>query len=114
MDKKLLIIFTILSVIFVVLAWKFPFKTTSLVSNLEPGPDTFYYSVPAWNFVHGQGFKMEAYGVSKPLGVKPLYGIFLIPFFAIANDVRVYVYANLMLGLISLFLLLSLIREVFK
>lgn len=99
---------------FLSLAWKEPFKLTNSIANLDPNPDTLYYSVPAWNFVHGQGFKMMAYGKEIIQGVPPLYGIYLIPFFALFNDVRSFYFANLILlgGAIWVFLLIA--EKIFK
>ncbi|MCW1949053.1 MAG: hypothetical protein KIH89_001230, partial [Candidatus Shapirobacteria bacterium] len=60
--------------IYLALAYKNPFKDNNLISNLEPPPDVFYYSVPAWNLVHGNAFKMMAFGkeigqLSTPISV---------------------------------------------
>lgn len=101
-----------LIILYLLLAYKEPFKQNNLISNLEPGPDVFYYSVPAWNWFHGNGFKMEAYGIEIPQIVPPLYGIYLSPFFKFFNDVRAYYFGNLLLGFISIGLFLKLI-EVF-
>jgi hypothetical protein len=101
-------------IVYLSLAYKNPFKDNNLIPNLEPSPDVFYYSVPAWNFVHGRGFKMEAFGVQIPPLPTPLYSIYLIPFFKIFNDVRSYYYANLVLGIISIYLFLKLVINFFS
>ena len=95
--------------IYLALAFKDPFKTNNLISNLEPFPDTFYYSVPVWNWLHGDGYKMAYEGLEIAKGVPPLYGFFLAPFFKIFNDVRSYYFANIVLcfGSILLFVRLS-------
>ncbi|HBP51126.1 MAG: hypothetical protein US68_C0009G0009 [Candidatus Shapirobacteria bacterium GW2011_GWE1_38_10] len=107
------LIFIVLGIIYFALAIKDPFITNNLISNLEPGPDTFYYSVPAWNLVHGNGFKMVAHGVEIRRIVPPLYGLTLVPFFKIFNDVRSYYFLNLLLDFISIYLFLILIKEFF-
>lgn len=105
--------FVICSVIYLALAYKNPFKDNNLISNLEPPPDVFYYSVPAWNLVHGNGFKMMAFGKEISQLSTPIYGIYLAPFFAVFNDVRSYYFANLFLGFISITLFLKLAEDLF-
>lgn len=104
--------FLVCVVVYLSLAYKNPFKTNNLISNLEPSPDVYYYSVPAWNWVHGKGFKMEAFGIEIKKVVPPFYGIVLAPFFKIWGDVRCYYYANVLLGILSIYLFLKLV-EVF-
>ena len=110
--NNFLFIFFFLSLIYLSLAFKNPFQTNNLISNLEPSPDVFYYSVPAWNLVHGKGFKMEAFGIGIGQISTPLYGFYLSPFFLTFNDVRSYYFANLLLCFVSIFLFLKLV-EVF-
>ena len=93
--------------IYLALAYKNPFKTNSLISNLEPPPDVFYYSVPAWNFAHGNGFKLMAFDKEISQLTTPFYGIYLVPFFAVVNDVRSYYFANIILGVVSIYLFLK-------
>jgi len=95
------------------LAYKNPFKDNSLISNLEPPPDVFYYSVPAWNFVHGHGFKLMAFDKEISQLTTPLYGVYLAPFFALFNDVRSYYFANMFLCFISIFLFFKLAETLF-
>lgn len=95
-------------VVYLALAYKNPFKTNSLISNLEPPPDVFYYSVPAWNFAHGNGFKLMAFDKEISQLTTPFYGIYLVPFFAVVNDVRSYYFANIILGVVSIYLFLKL------
>jgi len=110
--NNLIFIFAFLSFIYLCLAFKNPFKTNNLISNLEPPPDVFYYSVPAWNLAHGIGFKMEAFGIEIVKLSTPLYSFYLSPFFLIFNEVRSYYFANLLLCFASIFLFFKLI-EVF-
>lgn len=94
--------------IYLLLAFKDPFNTRSLVPNLEPYPDTLYYATPAWNFVNGIGFSMKSSFLEVKQQVAPLYSIYLIPFFTVFKDVRSYYFGNLLLGFGSLvFFLLS-------
>lgn len=111
--KASLILTVFIGLVYLSLAYRTPFKTNSLIPNLEPSPDVFYYSVPAWNLVHGNGFKMMAFGKEISKISTPIYGLYLSPFFAIFNDVRIYYYANLLLGFISIFLFLYLIEVFF-
>ena len=93
--------------VYLALAYKNPFKENNLISNLEPSPDVFYYSVPAWNFIQGYGFKMMAFGKEISQLTTPFYGIYLLPFFVIFKDVRSYYFANLLLGFLSIVLFLN-------
>lgn len=102
-----------LMAVYLALAWKDPFKQNNLISNLEPGPDTFYYSVPAWNWVNGKGFKMEAMGREIALNVPPFYGMLMIPLFKIFGDFRSYYFLNVFLGIISIFLVLEIVKKFF-
>lgn len=107
------LIFGVLAVLYLALAWKNPFKTNNLISNLEPYPDTLYYSVPSWSWVHGAGFKMDAFGIEIKSIVPPLYGLLLSPFFRLWGDVRSYYFANIIFGLASIWLYITLIGKVF-
>lgn len=100
--------------IYLILAFKNPFSANSLVSNLEPYPDTLFYSVPAWNFINGSGFKMSVFGVEIKSIVPPAYGIFLMPFFKIFGDVRSFYFANIILGLISIWFFCLIVKKIFK
>lgn len=108
------LIFVFLSVLYLALAYKDPFKTNNLISNLEPFPDTFYYSVPVWNWLHGDGYKMAYEGLEISKDVPPLYGVYLAPFFKLFDDVRAYYYGNVLLNLFAIFLFFRLVKEIFK
>ena len=56
---------------------------------------------------------MAAYGKEIIAGVPPLYGIFLVPFFSIFNDVRSFYYANLLLMAGSIFVFLLIVEKIF-
>lgn len=102
------IVFLLLIVIFIFLSFKKVKSSDTLIPNLEPYPDSLYYSVPAWNFVHGNGFSMKTQNIIIKQQTPPLYGIYLIPFFALFKNVRSFYYANmiLLIGVIILFVLI--------
>jgi len=91
------IVFLFLIIIFVFLSFKKVNSSDTLIPNLEPYPDSLYYSVPAWNFVHGSGFSMKTQNTVIKQQTPPLYGIYLIPFFTLFNNVRSFYYANIIL-----------------
>lgn len=104
-------VFFLLIVIFLVLAYQDPFSTRSLVANLEPYPDTLYYSIPAWNLVNHGRFDMSSQTgkIMVENIVSPLYSLYLAPFFLIARDVRIFYFANIVLAILTiLFTYLSL------
>lgn len=100
--------------VFFALAFKNPYKQNNLISNLEPFPDTFYYSVPVWNWLHGDGYKMSYEGMEIVKGVPPLYGIYLAPFFKVFDDVRSYYFANMLLCFGSILLFIRLTAKFFE
>lgn len=112
--KMKIIIFIFLSIVYLVLAWRNPYENNSYISDITPGPDTFYYSIPSWNWVHGQGFKLSVYGKEIKQLAFPLYGVFLAPFFKIFNDIRSYYWTNLLLGLGSIWFFILLVDRFYK
>ena len=102
------IVLLLLITTFIFLSFKKVDSSDTLIPNLEPYPDSLYYSVPAWNFVHGDGFVMKTQNTIIKQQTPPLYGIYLIPFFALFNNVRSFYYANmiLLIGVIILFTLI--------
>ena len=111
---ELILVLLMLGSLFLALAWRKPFETNTLVANLEPFPDTFYYSVPAWNWLQGRGYKMAYEGMEIARAVPPLYGIYLVPFFKVWGDVRSYYFANILLCLGSIVLFVSLVDKFFE
>lgn len=107
------VIMVFLGLVYLSLAYKNPYKTNSLIPNLEPPPDVLFYAVPAWNLAHGKGFKMEAFGIEINKLSTPIYSLYLTPFFAIFNDVRSFYYANLLLCFVSIYLFLILVEVIF-
>lgn len=91
------VVILLLIVVFVFLSFKKVNSSDTLIPNLEPYPDSLYYSVPAWNFVHGNGFSMKTQNIVIKQQTPPLYGIYLIPFFTLSNNVRSFYYANIIL-----------------
>jgi len=99
--------------IFALLFYRAPYSERTLVGNLEPYPDTLFYSRPAWNLVHGSGYTMQAYGYKTKIATPPVYSLYLAPFFATFDDVRSFYFANIILAFLSVGLLLLTIRRLF-
>ena len=102
-----------LFVIFFLLVFKKVSSLDTLIPNLEPYPDTLYYAVPAWNLVSGRGFTMAYDGWAVKQVTPPLYSLYLIPFFAIFRDVRMFYFANLALIFGAFMIFLLTIKELF-
>ncbi len=100
-------------VLYLVLVIKNPFSNRTLIPNLEPYPDTFYYSLPAWNFLHGKGFVMSDGEVDGTWITPPVYSLWLVPFFAVVNDVRIYFLANVLLGVLTILCFYVLLKNVY-
>jgi hypothetical protein len=47
---------------FLILSFKNPYGTSSLIGNFDPFPDSLHYVVPARNFVVGNGFTFAREG----------------------------------------------------
>lgn len=79
--------------------------------NLEPYPDGLFYTVPAWNFVHGQGFVMKfANSIISPT-VPVLYSWLLVPFYFLFPTAVAFYFLNVLLGTGSLIFLYFLLKE---
>lgn len=102
----------VLLFVYLALSLKNPFSPNSIIPNLEPYPDPFYYAQPAWNFVHGEGFEMKYSNFHIVNIVPPLYSFYLVPFFALFRDVRVFYFANLILMLFSIVLFYVTLRNI--
>lgn len=79
--------------------------------NLEPYPDGLFYTVPAWNFVHGQGFVMKfANSIISPT-VPVLYSWLLVPFYFLFPTAVAFYFLNVLLGTGTLIFLYLLFKE---
>lgn len=107
------IVLVVCLIVYLLLAGKNPFSERNLIANLDPYPDTFYYSLPAWNFVHGKGFIVSDGIVSAVMTVPPVYPIYLIPFFAIFNDVRAFYFGNMLLAFGTIFFFYLILRKIY-
>lgn len=115
MNKFFYSLFLILAIgVFLVLSWKNPYGTSSLIGNFDPFPDSLHYVVPAKNFVAGSGFSFAREGGETTIGVPPLYSLTLIPIYLLNNDARSYYFANLILGVISIILLFKISQKLTK
>lgn len=92
-----------------------PFSQRTLISNLEPFPDTLHYIVPARNLVRGEPFRISRLGLEgyKP-GVPPLYSLVLTPIYLLSQDARVYYIANMIFSMISFYIFFMIIKKVSK
>lgn len=115
MQKLLYPLFLILAIAtFLILSFKNPYGTSSLIGNFDPFPDSLHYVVPARNFVDGSGYSFAREGGKTAIGVPPLYSLTLIPIYFFSSDARSYYFANLILGVISIILLFKISRKLTK
>ena len=115
MQKLLYPLFLLLAIgVFLVLSWKKPYGTSSLIGNFDPFPDSLHYIVPARNFVIGNGFIFAREGGETAINVPPLYSLTLIPIYFLNSDARSYYFANLILGVISIILLFKISQKLTK
>ena len=115
MNKFFYSLFLILAIgVFLVLSWKNPYGTNSLIGNFDPFPDSLHYIVPARNTVLEKGFNFSRESGRTNINVPPLYSLTLIPIYFLNNDARSYYFVNLILGVISIILLFKISQKLTK
>lgn len=98
--------------VFCLLLFKDVFSQRTLIPNFEPFPDTFHYIVPARNLVLGEGFSISREGRSLTSQVGFLYSIFLIPFYSINTDARMFYFANILLSLFGFVIFYKILKKI--
>lgn len=115
MNKFFYSLFLILAIgVFLVLSWKNPYGTNSLIGNFDPFPDSLHYIVPARNTVLEKGFNFSRESGRTNINVPPLYSLTLIPIYFLNSDARSYYFVNLILGVISIILLFKISLKLTK
>jgi len=85
--------------VYILLAFKNPFADNSLISNIEPYPDTLLYAYPSWNWVNNGDWSLSAWGKEVRVSVPNTYGYYLTPFYKMFGDIRSFYIANIFLGI---------------
>lgn len=98
--------------IFYLLLFKDVFSERTLIPNFEPFPDSFHYIVPARSLVLGDGFNISREGRVLTSNVGPLYSIFLVPFYLINIDSRMFYFANILLSLLSFAVFYRILKQI--
>src|SRR5260221_457428 len=106
--------FLICLVVFVLLLARNPFSERTLIPNLEPYPDSFYYIDPALSRAKVHGYVLEGEGRSLPRIVPPMYSLALTPAFIIFPDARMFYVTNVILALISFALFYAICCTLFE
>ncbi len=114
MQKFRFLFLSLAIVVFLILAFKKPYGSSSLIGNFDPFPDSLHYVVPARNFVAGAGFILGRADGELKIQVPPLYSWSLIPVYFFNNDVRGFYFANVILGILSIFLLYKISYKLSK
>jgi len=99
-------------IIFIFLLARNPFSERTLIPNLEPYPDTIHYTLPPRSLVMGGPFMIYREDRSARTSVGPLYSLTLIPFYLINHDVRMFYFANVLMSLVSLWLLFLILKKI--
>lgn len=99
--------------IYLTLAFKNPFGDNSLISNLEPYPDTLLYSIPAWNWVRGNGWNLGVGEKIIKISVPNTYGYLLVPLMWIFGDIRSFYFTNLILCISGLVFFMLALKNFF-
>ncbi len=104
--------------LFLLLLFRNPYSSRTLIPNLEPFPDSMYYTTPPRCFILGYDWKMcrlsnpELPGIAQV--VPPAYSISLIPAYLLNFDVRSFYFVNILLSFLSLLLLYKISNIFFK
>jgi len=85
--------------VFLLLFARNPFSIRTLIPNFEPFPDGFHYVTPARCMLAGFGRNLCREGRVLTPSVPPLYSWYLLPFFSINNDPRMFYFGNVALSL---------------
>lgn len=99
--------------IFLILNARNPFSTRFLIANLEPFPDTLYYTNSAFNLLDGHGFRIGREGRFFTPVVPPLYSLSLMPLYALVSDVRMFYVTNVILGAVAVWFLYKITKHLF-
>jgi len=112
------LMFSAIGIIFLLFLAKNPYSDRNLIANLEPFPDAQYYTTTPRCFLSGQSWKMCRLFDPSIKGIKtvipPAYSITLLPAYVINFDVRTFYFVNVVLAMISLFLLYKICDNFFK
>lgn len=103
--------FIILLPLFFLLLARNPFSNRTLIPNFEPFPDGFHYVTSARCMLAGYGRTLCREGRTIKPSVPPLYSWYLVPFFLIKNDARMFYFGNILLSFVSLLLFYALVRK---
>lgn len=103
--------------LFSLLLFRNPYSNRTLIPNLEPFPDTMYYTTPPRCFIMQFDWKMcrlqkpELPGI--PQVVPPAYSIVLLPAYLLNFDVRSFYFVNILLSFLSFILLYKIANRFF-
>lgn len=106
------IIFLTCFLLFGLLLYKDVFSQRTLIPNFEPFPDTFHYVIPARNLIQGEEFKLSREGRTLSSSVGPLYSIYLIPFYLMNSDPRMFYFANMLLSLSGFVIFYKILKKI--
>lgn len=103
-------LYTLVIIIGLLLALKNPYDTQSLIPNLEPYPDTLYYSYPAMSFVREGKWSMQTETVSPRIVTPPGYSLLLVPIFALRHSVLDFFWLHIALFILAALLMIYILR----
>ncbi|MFA5933020.1 MAG: hypothetical protein WCV81_01990 [Microgenomates group bacterium] len=95
--------------IFCLLLFKDVFSARTLISNMEPFPDSIHYVNAVRSLLSGDGLFIVREGRALATSVPPLYSFFLAPAYILNNDPRMFYFINVLLALASYFIFYRLL-----
>src|SRR5260221_3955419 len=104
--------FLAILLIFLLVLFKDPFSTRTLIPEFDPFPDSIYYVNPSLSFLKGQGFNVVRKNQAITPVVPVLYSVSLVPIFAVFLDPRMFFATNVILAIISLTLLWLILNRI--
>ncbi len=104
--------------LFSLLLFRNPYSSRTLIPNLEPFPDAFYYTTTPRCFLQNKGWAMCRLHNNEIEGIKPVvppaYSLSLLTAYLVNPDVRTFYFINVLLSFLSLFLIYKISLNFFK
>lgn len=106
-------VYVSLVLVALVLALKNPYDTQSLIPNLEPYPDSLFYSYPAMHFVETGAWDMKTFSTNPKIVTPPGFSLYLMPFFALRHVVLDFFWAQIIVLIGSMAMFILIMRRLF-
>lgn len=90
------------------------FDHSHQLKNFEPYPDSLLFPLSARNLAMGRGLNLVTDWGQVNFWVPPLYSIYLTAFYLISSNPTIFYLANIILGLLTIFVIYKIIEKTTK